>query len=257
MSHVPDIVAAEIEKLRAAGIEPTLEELAQLLYWGRRVENPAGEVSPLIEDAGIVVGRHVLRPLSVQAEHWMSAVQQWMGNRLLPYAYAFAAEAGREVGAFDGLYNRRAAVDVVDAWRRRCAEPIEFIRNAVDRLIGEPLPSDSVTVTETGDFSNAIADPDDAGAIPVTKSGRCPIVTAGAETRTLAIPNHAGQILVLELKTDGGDCVVTVASAINTTGNNTITFDDAGDFISLQAVDVNGTLAWRVLASSGVALSTV
>jgi hypothetical protein len=102
-----------------------------------------------------------------------------------------------------------------------------------------------------------VADPGDAGAIPVTQSASVAITTAGAETRTLAIPTFIGQRLSICLDTDGGDCVITVASAVNQTGNNTLTGADAGDHISLEAITVGGTLAWRVLANDGWALSTV
>ena len=103
----------------------------------------------------------------------------------------------------------------------------------------------------------AVADPGDAGAIAVTKSGTCPLVTGGAETRTLAIPGYAGQLLNLAFQTDGGDCVVTVASGINQTGNNTLTFADAGDQLLLVAIENGAAFAWRIVSNDGVALSTV
>ncbi len=103
----------------------------------------------------------------------------------------------------------------------------------------------------------AVADPGDAGAIAVTKPGTCPLVTAGAETRTLAIPTQVGRILSLAFKTDGGDCVITVASAVNQAGNNTLTFTDIGEHIMLIAIDEGAALAWRVMCNNGVALTTV
>ncbi len=103
----------------------------------------------------------------------------------------------------------------------------------------------------------AIADPGASGAIPVTRSGSVAITTAGAETRTLAIPGRAGISLAISLDVDGGDCVITAASAINQTGNNTITLNDAGDTIVLAAVQKAGALVWRVAANDGCSLSTV
>ncbi|NLF33067.1 MAG: DUF2190 family protein [Planctomycetes bacterium] len=119
------------------------------------------------------------------------------------------------------------------------------------------LNSPAITNNHYGPLNNAIADPGDGEAIPVTASGFVNIVTAGAETRTLAAPTFDSQQLRLNLKTDGGDCVLTVASAVNATGNNTLTFAEEGDVIVLYAVDIDGTLAWRALANDGVALSTV
>jgi hypothetical protein len=103
----------------------------------------------------------------------------------------------------------------------------------------------------------AITDPGDAGAIPVTATGYCPLVTAAAETRTLAAPSFIGQELELYLKTDGGDCVVTCATGLNQTGNNTATFGDAGDLLLLRAVESGANIRWRVVANDTVALATV
>jgi hypothetical protein len=102
-----------------------------------------------------------------------------------------------------------------------------------------------------------IADPGNAGAIPVTRSGYCPIVTAGAETRTLAAPTKIGQRILVYMKTDGGNCVITCASIINAAGNNTITFADVTDTLNLVAVESGSSLVWRVVSSDGAALSTV
>lgn len=107
-------------------------------------------------------------------------------------------------------------------------------------------------------YDNTVADPGDAAAIVVDRDfGVCPLVTGGAETRTLAIPANIGQTFSMCLDTDGGDCVVTVASGINQTGNNTLTFADAGDEITLKAMKEGAALIWRIISNDGVALSTV
>ncbi|MCX5683756.1 MAG: hypothetical protein NT049_08735, partial [Planctomycetota bacterium] len=65
------------------------------------------------------------------------------------------------------------------------------------------------------------------------------------------------QMLLVSLKTDGGNCVITCATTVNQTGNNTITLDDAGDAILLVA-KANGTnKRWSVVSNDGAALSTV
>lgn len=106
-------------------------------------------------------------------------------------------------------------------------------------------------------LTNAIADPGDGEAIPVTESGYVPIVTSGSETRTLAAPSFIGQQLMLYVKTDGGTCVITVASAINQTGNNTITMADVRDVIQLVAIESGANKVWHVVSNDGAALSTV
>tara|TARA_R110002072_G_scaffold238769_3_gene396390 strand:- start:10357 stop:11040 length:684 start_codon:yes stop_codon:yes gene_type:complete len=106
-------------------------------------------------------------------------------------------------------------------------------------------------------LASEIADPGDGEAIPVDRSGHVNIVTAGAETRTLAAPSYAAQMLTLNFKTDGGDCVITCGTTVNQAGNNTLTAADAGDQIVLHAGVSGANLRWRVLANDGVALSTV
>ena len=71
-------------------------------------------------------------------------------------------------------------------------------------------------------------------------------------------PDGPGQILIMSFITDGGDITVTSSTAMNQTGNNTMTWADAGDMQMLVSVEISsGTFAWREIANDGVALSTV
>jgi hypothetical protein len=83
------------------------------------------------------------------------------------------------------------------------------------------------------------------------------IVTTAAQTRTLAAPTYAGQMLLVSMKTDGGDCVITCATTVNQTGNNTITFNDAGDSVLLVAKTNGANIRWSVVSNDGAALTTV
>lgn len=101
-----------------------------------------------------------------------------------------------------------------------------------------------------------LADPGTGVAIPVTRSATVNIVTAAAETNTLAIPTFLGQKLILNMDTRvGGDRVVTSAQAINQAGNTVMTFGAARDNIVLEAITVGGALRWQVTHNDGVALS--
>lgn len=104
-----------------------------------------------------------------------------------------------------------------------------------------------------------IADPGHQGTIesPSIQGGVVSLVTADAETRSLANPARAGLVITLALQTDGGDCVVTAASAVNQAGNNTLTLADAGDEVALKSIRVGSSFAYRVASNDGVALSTV
>ena len=100
----------------------------------------------------------------------------------------------------------------------------------------------------------------DGEKIQVTKCGCISLKTgASGETNTLADPSRAGVWLSITLYSDGGgDRVITAASAVNQTGNNTLTFGDDGDTIFLQSVRYSSTaFRWRVVANDGVSLSTV
>ena len=101
----------------------------------------------------------------------------------------------------------------------------------------------------------SIADPGNGGAIPVTVSGVCNLTSAGAETRTLAIPTFIGQELTINCDTYIGNIVITSAQAINQAGNTVMTFGAARDCIVLKAVTVGGSRRWVVVANDGVALS--
>lgn len=108
-----------------------------------------------------------------------------------------------------------------------------------------------------------LADPGTGAAIPVDKSYSISFVTGAAgQTNSLAAPSFVGQQMLLALVTDGGgDRVVTVAGAIgfrlNQTGNNTITFNDAGDNVKLLAVYTGTTLTWEIVSNDDCVLSTV
>jgi hypothetical protein len=89
-------------------------------------------------------------------------------------------------------------------------------------------------------------------AIPVTESGAVALVTAGAETRTVAAPTFAGQELLLHAETLVGNCAVTFPVAVNAAGDVTATFSVAGQSLFCKAFisTTAGGLAWRVFFPS-------
>jgi hypothetical protein len=103
-----------------------------------------------------------------------------------------------------------------------------------------------------------IPDPGNGGVIECSKDGGLvEIVTTAAETRTVRAPLRSGLTLRIAMKTDGGNCVVTLPAAGNQTGNNTITYGDVGDYVELVSVNHDGTLRWKIAVNSDAALSTV
>lgn len=102
-----------------------------------------------------------------------------------------------------------------------------------------------------------VTDPGDAGTIATTKSGRCEIVTTTAETRTIGDPEYAGQVLQLNMKTDAGDCTITVTNGFHSTGATSLVFNDAGDMVMLVGSRISATaIRWRLVAADGVEVPT-
>lgn len=104
-----------------------------------------------------------------------------------------------------------------------------------------------------------LADPGDGEAIVITGNNQyIEFVTAGAETRTLADPVRAGIVFHMNMLTDGGNCVVTSASAFNQTGNNTWTFTDIGEYVQIRSIqDASGSFEWREIVNDQAAATTV
>lgn len=120
------------------------------------------------------------------------------------------------------------------------------------------LVSLALGASDASEPEEEIVDPGDGGAIPAGSSGVIAITTTGVDdTRTLAIPEAVGLELTISLDVDAGDLVLTVASAANQAGNNTLTAADAGDVVVLKSIQVAGAPVWRIVANDGVALSTV
>lgn len=255
------------------------------------IDNMDGSASPVI--AGVVL-RNVANPVEdgavIDADLYSQV--EYMRQGLV----AVDVKAGETPSLFDRVYVSNAG-DANDGLATATntdvavnAEFIHEIQSGVWLIYLNPAPGDiaahtgdalgahaasAISLLDAGGFTSAvnvetalaelyprsavaIADPGDAGAIPVTRTGQVAITTAGAETRTLAIPTFAGQRLTLSMDVDGpGDAVVTVAAAFNQTGNNTITFNDVGDTVELVGVQVGGALVWRVVVNDGATLSTV
>jgi hypothetical protein len=105
---------------------------------------------------------------------------------------------------------------------------------------------------------NVIADPGTGAAIPVTANGTIAIAIADAsETNTLARPAWVGQELTLACTTraGSGSRAITVAAAVNQTGNTIITLDAAGEAIALRGIEIGANLAWRILYNDAAGLS--
>jgi len=155
----------------------------------------------------------------------------------------------------------------MSAWHQ--AESTRLAELAEARLADEfvlakfrPTPGARLVPGRSSDMGAAstdqITDPGASGAIPVTASGWCALVSAAAETRTIAAPTFIGQEIDLFMDTRAvGDITATAAVVINVANNNTMVFGAASERILLRGVSAGGTKEWSVVANDGVALSTV
>ena len=101
-------------------------------------------------------------------------------------------------------------------------------------------------------------DPGDGQALIVDRQfGVFPLVSAAAETRTLAAPTQAGLIIHMMCKTYVGNIVVTIASIYDEAGGTTITFNEAGEFVTLVSVPLSTAYVWRILAFDSVTGPTI
>lgn len=159
MGHCPDITRAEVAKLREAGIEPTLDELAELVLLGKRVENPRCNLPVTVEPEPLYLADRVLWPLTLQAEEWLAVMGPQFAGVPGLCAVCYAAEHSRETGAFSELYTIGAAAEAVRQWRRSCGATAEEIAAAAERLVGEPSrPEPQPRGSETPDLSRVLAD---------------------------------------------------------------------------------------------------
>ena len=100
-------------------------------------------------------------------------------------------------------------------------------------------------------------DPGDGGALKTQQFGfgLYQLQTAAAETRVLNAPLRAGIFLTICLAFDGGNCVVTSAVPINSTGNTIMTFADARSLVHMVSIESNGSFYWSIVGNDNVALS--
>lgn len=92
-----------------------------------------------------------------------------------------------------------------------------------------------------------VADPGNGGQIilPDHHHAVCALTSAGAETRTIAVPRFHGQRCTLSCETHAGNIVVNVAGDGNTQGHDEITFTAIGQAVDMVGVKRSGALRWR------------
>lgn len=106
-------------------------------------------------------------------------------------------------------------------------------------------------------LSRLVSDPGDAGTINVQSNGLAivPLISAGAETRTLAAPSTVGQQVMLYADTATGTITLTINSGVS--GLSTYAFSAAGQTLHLEAIKVAGTLKWQMAAATNQVVTSL
>ena len=98
-----------------------------------------------------------------------------------------------------------------------------------------------------------IADPGASGTITVQRNQAVVnLVSAAAETRTLARPTRAGVLVSLHFRTDAGDITLTVTGGFNEDGDTTFVFANVGEFVMFHSFYDGTNYFWRKLSDYGV-----
>jgi len=231
---------------------------AQYVSGSPSLKNMDGSASPVI--AGIPK-RHLGR--SVEAGDSIDATYQTHVDYVRFGLVTVDVKSGEEPSRFGRVYvsnNGDADDGLATADSANLEVNAMFIHEVGDGawliMLNEPL-GDFTPVTTGRYVPEIISDPGDGGTLTADQAGNIPIaIASGNETRTLPDPAYIGLQLMITLDiNDGTDVTITANSALNSTGNDTITMSTAGESITLEAAQVGASLVWRVTGNDA-SLST-
>lgn len=144
MHRIPEIPKAELATLRAAGIQPTDDEIVWLASLGEKVHNPTS--GPLVPSShGLTVGPLTLYPLTIQANIWMDRIGEYLGDMQGLYAIAFAMLHAREPGAFAHLGSLKTAAEAIMSFATTCPVTAEELAVTIERIQDQDEQSPEAT----------------------------------------------------------------------------------------------------------------
>lgn len=156
------LAEAEIELLRAKGIEPTAAEIVELNALGWRVQTPETR-RELARGVPVEVGGVYLWPMSLYAQDWFNRVGcRLRGETAKSFALAYAMAHGRDDGeplAISGKRARKAVMKwgkKLKCTRGELAVALEQILTQEEEYEPPPEPSEGKGIT-VGEFSAFLA----------------------------------------------------------------------------------------------------
>jgi len=160
LAKLSELAEAEIESLRADGIDLTPAEIVEINALGWAVESPETR-RLLARGAPVAIGGVYLWPMSLYAQDWFDRVGCEMGGlRRQTYAMAYAMAHGRDEGEPLAMSGRKAEL-IALVWGLRLKCTFSELNVAVSQVLqqdedAEQPPSETGGMT-MGDFSAFLA----------------------------------------------------------------------------------------------------
>ena len=160
LAKLSELAEAEIESLRADGIDLTPAEIIEINALGWAVESPETR-RLLARGAPVAIGGVYLWPMSLYAQDWFDRVGCHLdGNKQQTYALGYAMAHGRDEGeplAMEG----RDAEKTVEQWGKSLKCTFGELNVAISQILqqdedAEQPPSETGGMT-MGDFSAFLA----------------------------------------------------------------------------------------------------
>ena len=161
LAKLSELAEAEIETLRADGINLTPAEIVEINALGHAVESPETR-RLLARGAPVAVGGVYLWPMSLYAQDWFDRVGCYLdGNKQQTYALAYAMAHGRDEGeplAMEG----RMAEKTVARWGKSLKCPLRELNVSISQILqqdedAEQPPDEDAGGMSMGDFSAFLA----------------------------------------------------------------------------------------------------
>jgi hypothetical protein len=160
LAKLSELAQAEIESLRADGIDLTPAEIVEINALGWAVESPETRLL-LARGAPVAVGGVYLWPMSLYAQEWFNRVGCNLdGNTTQAYSLAYAMAHGRDDGEPLAIEGRQAE-KIVTRWARSLKCTFGELNVAISQVLqqeeaAEQPPSETGGMS-MGDFSAFLA----------------------------------------------------------------------------------------------------
>jgi len=160
LAKLSELAEAEIESLRADGIDLTPAEIVEINALGWAVESPETR-RLLARGTPVAVGGVYLWPMSLYAQDWFNRVGSEMGGlRRQTYAMAYAMAHGRDDGEPLAMSGRKAEF-IVLAWGLFLKCTFGELNVAISQILQQDedaeQPPDETGGMSMGDFSAFLA----------------------------------------------------------------------------------------------------